>query len=186
MAHAQDLSARVDAVIRNNRNISKQFLLAPENADVVARLRQRALGPSHDARSTLLLLRIDDPETVRYCIENLIREQSIAGDFVLSRNPRLISALGGPLFKEESAKYGKLVSGHESFAVFPGSVIAARAIQELIKSSASFNPEVTDWASKVRFETKDGEEGRQKIRDWVTLNKQVLEAEDFAAAKVPE
>lgn len=180
-ARSQDLDARVDAVIRNCRNVTKEFLQTPENADIVARLRQRAVGTMRDGRSILLLLRMDDPETVRFCVEKLAEDQELGGYFVTSENPRLILVLEPALFREESAKY----QGEGRFRLWPYSVRAAWVVHDLITASAAFSPEVKEWNQTVQFGTTEGEAGRQQIRDWMRLNKAALEAGNFAAAKAP-
>lgn len=182
----QDFEVRKDTIIRNWRKVTAEELLSPENADVMAHFRRSVMRGSTSFRYRVLLLRAGDPETVHYCLEKLIQEPSIGGDFVTSGNAKLILALEAPLVRKESAKNAARVGGNEGFRIRPPSVQAAEIIRELIVSSAAFSPEVTDWARNVVFGPNDGEAGRHQIRVWVAVNKPVLETGNFAAARVPE
>lgn len=179
-----DLHARVDVIKRKWRSVTADELRSPHNTDVVAHLRERALNNT-DWLSPALLLRIDHPEIVKHCLERLAVDASTEMAFILAANPRLIVPLGAVLFREESAKSEMVVGGSDAPPNRPPSVLAARVIRELIVSTKGFTPEVIEWATKVRFDRKDGEEGRRQIRDWFTQNKTALDASDFAAVRPP-
>jgi hypothetical protein len=183
-AGADSVYKQIDAVMRNWRSITPEYLHDPANSALLTELRREAHDSSEE-RVRALLLKIDDPEITSLCLAEFQANQWAHGDEIaLSGNPKQILALAPPLFQEESAAAKRLPQGEEVMRISPLSVRAACAIRGLILNSTAFSPAVVTSA-KNAFEIGkiNSETLRARVRSWVTQNRQALEAGDYSAVK---
>jgi hypothetical protein len=176
------LYEQIDAVMRNWRSITPEYLHDPVNLALLTELRRKAHDSSYE-RVRALLLKIDDLETTSLCLAEFQTNQRARGDDIaLSGNPKLILALAPALFREESPETKKFPDGDEVRRVRPLSVRAAFAIRELILNSTAFSPAVV-ISAKNAFEIGkiNSETLRARVRTWVTQNRPALATGNYSA-----
>jgi hypothetical protein len=183
---SDDLSTRVDLLLRNWKSTTPETLRDPANADAIEALRREAIR-SREPRSCTLLLRAGDPEFTSLRLSEFGNHPNDRGeDIAKSGNARLILLLAPALFQEENASIQKVPAGDEVSWITPLSVRAGAAIGEIIQNSSVFSPGVVAWAKelfKIGGTNLNGD--RQQVRDWVTLNRQTLEAGEYGSVHPP-
>lgn len=142
LANCQNDSPTIEWALDNPDKITPEFLKKPENAELRAKLKERALSkPTMDA--VVPFLNLGDPDVTRDCIRRYrSRSVSYFPDQALakSNNPDIIPLIGEDLNRKESADAVELHG--EDIMLQPLSVSAGTIIRAIILQSSSFPPAV--------------------------------------------
>lgn len=149
------------------------------------------LAKNGDLRARIALLKLADPETVQTCLQRMRSEHwsessDAASELGASGQPELIVTLSEDLQVQEAAVPRSLVSGEEHFKIRPRSVLAAKAIRDIIVNAAEFHESVKGWARQLDSGTdRNFESGRDAIRGWWKENESLLRAGKYQAVRPP-
>ncbi|MEY2584387.1 MAG: hypothetical protein QOD80_413 [Verrucomicrobiota bacterium] len=181
-------AVQADALLRNQA-LTPAFAAKPEHESVVRAVRM--LAKNGDSRARLALLKIADPETVETSLKQMrshhwAQSGEAAVELGASGQPVLILALSEDLLKQESAAPANFVSGDEHFKVRPRSVLAAKAIRDIIVNAPEFNEALKAWARQLDSGAdRNFELGREGIRAWWKQNQGLLRDGKYRAAHPP-
>ncbi|MEY2550932.1 MAG: hypothetical protein QOG12_1076 [Verrucomicrobiota bacterium] len=182
-------AVQADALLRNQA-LTPAFAADPERQPVMRAVR--LLAQNGDLRARLALLKIADPEIVQTCLTEMRSQHwsqsaDAASQLGASGQPRLIVLLSEDLLVEESAAPSTFVSGNEHVRIRPRSVLAAKAIRDIILNAPEFSEPLKSWARQLDTGTdRNFERGREAIKSWWKQNERLLRDDKYQGVQAPQ
>ena len=188
----QSADSRAEPLLKNWKSAPPDFLNDPAHRDVVALIR-KAAEKGADDRARLLLLKVEDPATVRMCLdemrrENAYRQAAAAQVLGASGQPGLIRFLAEDLNINEPTRSKRIPAGEEVVRVTPTSVLATQAILEIVGQAQVFNHSMKAWATSLGPKSEDPayrERTRDSVRLWWKQNEAAIKAGDYSRVQPP-